>query len=111
MQPARITTAIREEGRDLREGALAEDAPIERTVDDITYSACGDEGNAEQHAKLGTLLRLVDQHPKQENDGHDPEEAQGQLPPSAATKPAKGHAVVLDKQQVEPMTDDGRFLV
>ena len=76
VQPARIATAIGEEGRDLGESALAEDAAVEHAVNDVTHGACGDEGNAEQYPELCAFLRLAYQHPKQDNDGHNPEKAQ-----------------------------------
>ena len=98
VQPARIATAVGKEGRDLGEGAFAEDAPVEHAVDDVAHRASGDEGDAKQHTELGAILRLAYQHPKQGDDSHNPEETQGKLPQSTATKPTKGHAVVLDKQ-------------
>ena len=106
VQPTRIAATVGEEGRDLGESAFTEDAPVEHAVDDVAHSACGDEGDAKQHAELGAFLRQAYQDPKQGDDGHNPKEAQSKLPQSAATKPTKGHAVVLDKQQVEPAPDD-----
>ena len=111
VQPARIAATVGEEGSDLGEGAFTEDAPVEHAVDDVAHRACGDEGDAKQYAELGAFLRLADQTPKQGDDSHTPEEAQGKLPQSAATKPTKGHAVVLYKQQVEPAPDDRNLLV
>ena len=57
MQPARITTAVREEGGDLGIGALTEDAPIKHTVDDVAHGPRGNEGDAKQHTELGVFLR------------------------------------------------------
>ncbi len=111
VQPAGIAATVGEEGRDFGEGAFAEDAPVEHAVDDVAHGTCGDEGNAKQDTELSAFLRLTDQNPEQDHDGHDPEKAQGELPQSAATKPTEGHAVVLNKQQVEPASDDRNLLV
>ena len=110
VQPARIAAPVGEERRHLREGALAEDAPVEHAVDDVAHGACRDEGEAKQHAELGAFLRLADQNPEQGDDGHNAEEAQGQLKEAAATQPTEGHAVVFDKQQPEPTPDNGGVL-
>ena len=56
VQPTRIAAAIGEEGRNMGEGALAEDAPVEHAVDDVTHRACRDEGNAKQHTELSAFL-------------------------------------------------------
>ena len=110
VQPAGITTAVGEHSCDLRIGALAEDAPIEHAVDDVAHGSRRDEGDAKQHAKLGLFLRQSHQHPEQSHDGHNAEQAERQLQETAATHPAKGHAVVLDEQQNEPMPDDRNLL-
>ena len=110
MQPAGITTTVGEQGRDLRIGALAEDAPIEHAVNDVAHGTRRDEGDAEQHAKLGLLFRQTYQNQEQGHDGHNAEQAERQLQETAATHPAKGHAVVLDEQQIEPMPDDRDLL-
>ena len=60
VQPAGIATTVGEEGRDLGEGALAENAPIEHAVDDVAHGTRRDEGEAKQHAKFGAFLRLTD---------------------------------------------------
>ena len=60
VQPAGIAATVGEEGRDLGEGALAENAPIEHAVDDVAHGTRRDEGNAKQHTELGAFLRLTD---------------------------------------------------
>jgi len=110
MQPAGITTAIGEECRDLGVGAFAENPPIKHAVNDVAHRACRDEGDAEQYPEFGVFLRQSDQNPKQRDDGHNPENAQSELQEAATAEPAKGHAVVLNKQQPEPVPDDRNIL-
>ena len=110
MQPIGIAAAIGEEGRDLGVGAFAENAPVKDAIDDVAYGSRSDERNAEQHAELGVFPRQANQNPKQGDNGHNPENAQGQFQETAAAKPAESHAVVLDEQQIEPTPDDRDFL-
>ncbi len=98
VQPAGITATVGKEGRDLGVGALAEDAAVEHAVDDVAHGARRDEGEAKQHTELGVFFRQPHQHPEQGHDGHNAEQAERQLQETAATHPAKGHAVVLDEQ-------------
>ena len=109
MQPSGITAAIREQNGQLGEGTLAEDTAIEHTIDDVAHCARRDERQAEQHTKLGVFLRKSENDDEPGNDCHNAEEAQYQLHGSSAAQPAKGHAFVLDEQQLEPLPDDGNL--
>ena len=110
VESAGIAAAIGEEGCDLRIGAFAEDTSIEHAVNDVAYSARSDEGNAKQHAEFGLFLRKAYQHPEKGHDGHNPKEAERQFPQAAIAQPSECHAVILDKQQLEPTSDDGNLV-
>ena len=110
VQPAGITAAVREKGRDLGVSAFAEDAPIKHAVDDVAHCARRDEGNAKQYAEFGAVFRQAHQYPKQGDNRRNPENAQGQFQETAAAEPAESHAVVLDEQQIKPTPDDRNLL-
>ena len=110
VQPASIAAAVGEKGGDLRVGALAEDAAVEYAVDNVAHGTRRDKGEAEQHAESGVSLREADEHPKQGHDGYNPKEAQAELQEAATAHPTEGHAVVLDEQQLEPVSEDRDFL-
>ena len=103
VQPTGVAAAVGEEGGHLREGALAEDTPVEHAVNNVADGARGDESDAKQHTELGLFLRQAHQHPEQGDDGDEAEQAEGQLQDTAAAHPTEGHAVVFDKQKVVPV--------
>lgn len=105
MKPSGIATALGEQGRHRAVGALAEDLPVEQTVDDVAQGSGDDERDAEQYPETSALLRETEQHIKQGDHRDDPEDAQKRLDEATSPHHAKSHARVLDEQQLAPVAE------
>ena len=86
-------------------GGFAEDEPIAKAIHNIAESPGRDEGKAHQHAH-GNIpsAEQFGNPPAQHPEEHYTERGEQVLPHYPAERHAKGHALVLYKEQLEPVS-------
>ena len=81
--------------------ALAENKPVERTVEDVPQGAGHDQGKRGDQSRMCLpFLKTVDVY-ADDNDCNDPENAQQQLARGTAQGDAKSHAFIFRKVKDE----------
>ena len=97
---------------------LGEHQPVEQAVDDVAEGAGGDERQADKDAGGNRRTLVVTAPPlqepgnpnRQDDEQDDPECGQGILADDAAERHPEGHPLVLDEQDLEPVTQHAEVL-